>query len=96
MKQPEELKLAIELIEVHNGHTDEGPSTFSDSAAELRRMHEVNQELLKALKKSQTALSLMLIYHGQGAQDYADVAQVRAQDANDGNVKVIEKAGGAS
>lgn len=52
MKQPEALKLADELVEVHNGHTDEGPTTFSEAAAELRRLHEVNRELLEALKEA--------------------------------------------
>ena len=49
MKQPEALRLAIELIEVHNGHADEGQSTFSEAAAELRRLHGVNQELVKVM-----------------------------------------------
>ena len=38
--QPEALRLAKELVSVHQGHADEGPSTFSEAAAELRRLHE--------------------------------------------------------
>jgi len=48
-KQPEALRLADELIEAHLGHSDEGPSTYSEAATELRRLHEVNAELLAAL-----------------------------------------------
>jgi len=32
--------LAKELEEVHSGHADEGPSTFSMAAAELRRLQD--------------------------------------------------------
>jgi hypothetical protein len=49
MKQPEALRLAKELVSVHKGHADEGPSTFSEAAAELRRLHEANQAMLEAL-----------------------------------------------
>jgi hypothetical protein len=49
--QPEALRLAKELELVHQGHADEGPSTFSEAAAELRRLHSVNAELLEALRK---------------------------------------------
>jgi hypothetical protein len=45
--QPEALRLADDLRTVHNGHADEGPSTFSEAAAELRRLHAVNVELLE-------------------------------------------------
>lgn len=38
-EQPEALRLADELMECHNGHVDEGPSSFSEAAAELRRLH---------------------------------------------------------
>jgi hypothetical protein len=48
--QPEALRLAKELVLVHQGHADEGPSTFSEAAAKLRRLHSVNAELLDALK----------------------------------------------
>ena len=43
-KQPEALRLAKELVLVHQGHADEGPSTFSEAAAELRRLHELCKE----------------------------------------------------
>ena len=38
-------------------------------------------DLLEALKEAKVALGLMLSYHGQCSSDYADVAQVRADDA---------------
>jgi hypothetical protein len=44
-KKPEALRLAKELVSVHQGHADEGPSTFSEAAAELRRLHEENKLL---------------------------------------------------
>lgn len=50
MKQPEALRLEKELLSVHYGHADEGPSTFSEAAAELRRLYEANQEMLEALR----------------------------------------------
>ena len=43
-KQPEALRLADELVETPF------QSTRYIAAAELRRLHEVNQELLEALK----------------------------------------------
>ncbi len=49
-EQPEALRLAKELVLVHQGHADEGPSTFSEAAAELRRVHAVNAQMLKALQ----------------------------------------------
>jgi hypothetical protein len=49
-QQQKALRLAKELVSVHQGHADEGPSTFSESAAELRRLHSVNAELLESLK----------------------------------------------
>jgi hypothetical protein len=44
VQQPEALRLAKELVLVHQGHADEGPSTFSEAAAELRRLYELAQE----------------------------------------------------
>lgn len=37
-------RLADELDVVHNGHADEGPSTFSEAAIELRRLSAIEQE----------------------------------------------------
>src|SRR5882672_1932226 len=45
------------------------------------RMVAAAPELLDALREAQIALGLMLSYHGQGSSDYADVDQVRADDA---------------
>jgi hypothetical protein len=50
-KQPKALRLANELVLVHQGHADEGPSTFSEAAAELRRLHSVNADLLEFAKE---------------------------------------------
>jgi hypothetical protein len=52
MKQHEALRLAKELVMIHQGHADEGPSTFSEAAAELRRLHHNNGVLLNALWKA--------------------------------------------
>lgn len=50
-KQPEAQRLADDLMTAHNGHSDEGPSTFSEAASELRRQHariaELEAELVK-------------------------------------------------
>jgi hypothetical protein len=43
-KRPEALRLAKELVSVHQGHADEGPSTFSEAAVELCRLYELAQE----------------------------------------------------
>jgi len=48
---PLALKLADDLMEAHRGHADEGPSTFSDAAAELRRLHAENEALREALQE---------------------------------------------
>lgn len=48
--QTEALRLADDLDQCHAGHVYEGPTIFSEAAAELRRLHEVNQELLKVLR----------------------------------------------
>jgi hypothetical protein len=42
--QPESLRLAKELVSVHQGHADEGPSTFSEAAVELSRLYKLAQE----------------------------------------------------
>jgi hypothetical protein len=48
--KPEALRLAKELVLVHQGHADEGPSTFSEAAAELRRLHNEVTDLKQALE----------------------------------------------
>ena len=72
--KPEALRLAKELVLVHQGHADEGPSTFSEAAVELRRLFELAQEqhteiyglrlevrnLLEALKLCQGNISSLL------------------------------------
>ena len=52
---PEALRLAEDLIQVHNGHADEGPSSFSEAAAELRRLHAQ----VEVLSAAQTELAAM-------------------------------------
>lgn len=46
--------------------------------------------LTAELQKAQLALQMMLSYHGQGAADYADAAQHRAQEALDSLSPVLE------
>jgi hypothetical protein len=48
-EQPEALRLADELDAVPETGAD--PDLIQEAAAELRRLHAVNQELLEALKK---------------------------------------------
>ena len=64
MKQPEPLRLA-EQLEMSATNADMGrrPSrtdTRRLAASELRRLHEVNQELLEALKEAEPMLQAML------------------------------------
>jgi hypothetical protein len=73
-EQPEALRLAKELVSVHQGHADEGPSTFSEAAVELCRLYELAQEqhteiyglrlevrnLLEALKLCEGNISSLL------------------------------------
>jgi hypothetical protein len=54
MTQPEALRLA-DTLEKHLGG-----NTATQAAAELRRLHEVNQELLAALKMAEPLLQAML------------------------------------
>lgn len=65
-KQPEALRLADDLMTVHAAHADEGPSTFSEAAAELRRLHVVNGELLEALKLAKNSLVAFKFMPGHG------------------------------
>jgi hypothetical protein len=54
MTQPEALRLA-DTLEKHLGG-----NTATQAAAELRRLHELNQELLAALKMAEPLLQAML------------------------------------
>lgn len=38
------MRLADELMQAHKGHADEGPTSFSEAATELRRLHQTNLE----------------------------------------------------
>ena len=67
-KQPEALRLADELVETPF------QSTRYIAAAELRRLHEVNQELLEALK-------LALEYWRHRQQRYKNRSPVWVQAA---------------
>jgi len=75
-KQPEALRLADALTECH--YTGVGGPDLQ-AAAELRRLHEANQELLKALK-------LIAEMDMAGAEDrakalMADVMVFKAKEA---------------
>ena len=70
-KQPEALRLAQYLFESAQfhpqlsedepgGYASEFDMVLDEAAAELRRLHEVNAELLEALKR----LSLYVAYNG--------------------------------
>lgn len=66
--QPEALRLADSLAA---GFSDCGP----EAAAELRRLHAVNQELLEALKRiKQTG-----VFVGAIAQEMMDAAIAKAE-----------------
>lgn len=61
MKQPEALRLADELEQsVSNAHL----YWQGKAAAELRRLHDANQELLHALK------NLLAVAEGEGGTEY--------------------------
>ena len=57
-KQPEALRLADELVETPF------QSTRYIAAAELRRLHEVNQELLEALDAALKLIELVVPIEG--------------------------------
>ena len=63
MKQPEALWLADALDELDRQFSRNG--LCGDAAAELRRLHEVNQDLLKALN---TILNICLLDNGHWAK----------------------------
>lgn len=42
--KPKALALADELMQAHDGHSDEGPTTFSEAAIELRYLHQLNED----------------------------------------------------
>ena len=44
-------ELAQELMITHKSHADEGPTAFSEAAAELLRIETINAELLEALQE---------------------------------------------
>ena len=54
--QPEALRLADELNEAAGDYDAWHKRLGYDAAAELRRLHEVNTELLEALKKAKWML----------------------------------------
>lgn len=45
-QQPKALRLVDELIDAHNGHSDEGPTTFSEAADELRHLYAANRDCM--------------------------------------------------
>ena len=63
MKQPEALWLADALDELDRQFSRNG--LCGDAAAQLRRLHEVNQDLLKALN---TILNICLLDNGHWAK----------------------------
>ena len=80
--KPEALRLADELVETPF------KSTRYIAAAELYRLHEVNQELLEALKKCQKELSAWM-------QSYWDDAPSK-QAVNQAIAAIAKATGGIS
>jgi hypothetical protein len=84
--KPEALRLAKELVLVHQGHADEGPSTFSEAADELRRLYQLAQEqhteiygLRLEVRNLLEALNTWLKqYSAEEYEDCPEVVQTRA------------------
>ena len=73
--QPEALRLADKLDQGYLAHT----TVLYPAAAELRRLHEVNQDLLAALKVAEVAIHE---YRTQGAPHaYWDDVEYQAAEA---------------
>ena len=73
MKQPEALRLADELP----------MPIFAPEAAELRRLHEVNQMLLAALKEALATIEDYLDYEHNGDPWTEDARSMGEMDVND-------------
>lgn len=71
MTQPEALRLADAL------DNPPGAPLFMEAAAELRRLHELNKELVKALQEATRCLAWHEEKHGVG-MDRLAVEQARA------------------
>jgi hypothetical protein len=85
IEQPFALRLADDLMEVHRGHADEGPSTFSDAATELRRLHTENEALRETLA---VMLRDYVAVHDDGdAEMQPAIYQARAALARTGEKK---------
>ena len=55
---PEALRLADELaVHAHHAPNGEAYNAAIDAAAELRRLHSLNREMLEALKSAERAMS---------------------------------------
>ena len=83
-KQPEALRLATQL---QNGAS--GSKTQAEAAAELRRLHEVNGELLEALKWAMNRINKKAPHEaieGDG-ELYAFAAAVGAIAKAEGKIK---------
>ena len=67
-EQPEALRLADELdTEFTQGRVSN--HSGRKAAAELRRLHEVNQELLEALKLAEESIGSFVSDHGWSQRD---------------------------
>ena len=75
-KQPEALRLADALEELDVQFSQTG--LCGEAAAELRRLHALNQELLEALKDMLDNHEDACTGYGEGAADKARVAIAKA------------------
>lgn len=86
-QQPEAFRLVDELVlHAHHAMNGEAYSAAIAAAAELRRLHEVNQELLAALKDMNSGWKYIRHSHGDlygvgwdRAQGKADAAIAKAE-----------------
>jgi hypothetical protein len=92
MKQPEALRLADALDELDRQFSRNG--LCGDAAAELRRLHEVNQDLLEALHEAleteQEPVALPCVYITSQKDDgncYGDGTVYRGQRSKDSAVQ---------
>ena len=58
-QQPDAQRLAENLIQIHQSHADEGETTFSESAAELRRQHAEIERLTAENEELRAKMALI-------------------------------------
>ena len=77
-KQPEALQLA-DVVDVFDAQSEHMPlEIYGDISSELRRLHEVNQELLDELEKCQKELSAGMQSYWEDTLSKQAIGQARA------------------